>query len=170
MFSTSTQNRQHGGARRDGAALSKEYIRHLTIASALAVPALIAVFDLMDRRADWTMPGVWTMALVVVGMGDFVAAVGLEPFKRKLGDLTLPMLLLAPGMVLLFTLTYGINRFVADIGYGWLYPAVLVALCTFAVALFMERNTALKATLAVNAVALAMLWNLAYSDKLVLPF
>jgi hypothetical protein len=169
MLSTST-NRQHGGARREGAALSKEYIRHLTIASALALPTLIAVFDLMDRRGDWSMPGVWTMALVVIGAGDFIAAVGLEPFRRKLGDLTLPMLLLAPGMVLLFTLTYGINRFVADIGYGWLYPAVLVMLASFAVALYMERNTALKATLAFNAVALALLWNLAYSDRFVLPF
>jgi hypothetical protein len=80
------------------------------------------------------------------------------------------MLLLTVGMVLLFVLTYGVNRFVADIGFGWLYPAVLVALCSFAVAVFMERNNMLKAALAANAVSLAILWNLAYSDKIVLPF
>jgi hypothetical protein len=166
MFSDAhTHNRAHAGA-----ALSKEYIRHLTIASALSVPALIAVFELMDHRANWNMPGVWTMGMMAVALCDFVAVVGLEPFRRKLGDLTLPMLLLSVGMVLLFVLTYGVNRFVADIGFGWLYPAVLVALCSFAVAVFMERNNSLKAALAVNAVALAILWNLAYSDKLVLPF
>lgn len=166
MFSdTHSHHRAHAGA-----ALSKEYIRHLTVASALSVPALIVVFELLDHRANWSMPDAWTLAMLGIALCDFVAVVGLEPFRRKLGDLTLPMLLLTVGMALLFVLTYGINRFVADIGFGWLYPAVLVALCSFAIAVFMERNNVLKVALAVNAVALAVLWNLAYSDKLILPF
>lgn len=166
MFS---DTRSHHPAH-SGASLSREYIRHLTVASALSVPVLIVVFELLDHRANWDMPGVWTLGMLAIALCDFVAVVGLEPFRRKLGDLTLPMLLLTVGMMLLFVLTYGINRFVANIGFGWLYPAVLVALCSFAVAVFMERNNVLKAALASNAVALAILWNLAYSDKLVLPF
>ncbi|MEZ0260783.1 MAG: hypothetical protein ACAH80_07220 [Alphaproteobacteria bacterium] len=166
MFSdTHSHHRTHSGA-----VLSKDYIRHLTVGAALSLPALIVVFELMDHRVSWSMPGVWTMAMMLIALCDFVAVVGLEPFRRKLGDLTLPMLLLTVGMMLLFVLTYGVNRFVAHIGFGWLYPAVLVLLASFALAVFMERNNVLKAALAGNAIALAILWNLAYSDKLVLPF
>lgn len=166
MFSnSSTHHRRHTGA-----ALSKEYIRHLTVAAALALPALVVVFQLLDHRANWEMPGLWTMGMLVVALVDFVAVLGLEPFRRKLGEMTLPMLLLTVGLILLFVLTYGVNRFVASIGFGWLYLPVLVALSSFAIALFMERNNTLKALLAGNAVALAVLWNLAYSDKMVLPF
>jgi hypothetical protein len=136
----------------------------------MALPALIVVFQLLDHRANWEMPGLWTTGLLVVALVDFVAVLGLEPFRRKLGEMTLPLLLLTVGLVLLFVLTYGVNRFVTNIGFGWLYLPVLVALSSFAIALFMERNNALKALLAGNAVALAVLWNLASADKLALPF
>jgi hypothetical protein len=82
----------------------------------------------------------------------------------------MPALLATCGLVLLFALISGVNRFYPEVGYHWLFPIVALLITFKYLAMFKERNLALKFYLAINIIALAALWGLGKADKIALPF
>lgn len=146
-------------------------LKSTTASLGLCVPSLCLCVYLMQTRVDWAHPAMTAMVALSVGALNLGVIVALDPVRRELGRLTMPALLSTVAVVLLYTMTEAINRFVQDIGYTWLFPLVVATLAVSFMAIFIEGKVPLKFLLAVNALTLATLWGLGVSGRLsALPF
>ena len=150
---------------------TKDELKKSLVTSLLVcLPSFCATVYFMEAEISWENPGVVAMSVVCLGLANFASIVILEHYRSQIGRLTIPALLCAVGLVLLYVLTEGINRFYHNFGYEWLFPAVLLAVGLTLIAIFREGKIALKCQLAFNAVALSVLWSLGVADKVALPF
>lgn len=151
--------------------LKKDELLKSVITSLLvSVPTFCAALYFMEAQIAWNSPGLIVLFILGLAVANFAAIVILEHYRSSIGKLTLPALLSAVGLVLLFVTAEAINRFYRDFGYEWLFPAVLLALGLSFIAIFRERQMALKCHLACNSVALAVLWSIGMADKVAMPF
>ena len=111
------------------------------------------------------------LTMLALAAGNIVMVVGLDEAGVRTGSWTPAGLFAFSGTVMLFVIGDAITRFVADIGFMWLYPTVLCCIGICAAALLREKIFAIKIWLALNCVAAASLWCLAVADKVgLLPF
>ena len=73
-------------------------------------------------------------------------------------------------IVMLFVIAESINRFFKHLGYAALTPFVVAAAALIALAVFREKNIALKCYLSLNSIMLIVLWALGAADKITMPF
>ena len=147
------------------------FLKSLPASLGLCVPSLCLCVYLMQERIDWAQPAITAMVTLAVGLANIGVIVALDPVRRELGRLTMPALLLTVSVVLLYTITEAMNRFVQDIGYTWLFPLVVITLGVSFIGIFAEAKISLKFLLAINALTLAILWGLGVSGRLsALPF
>ncbi|HYD19627.1 MAG TPA: hypothetical protein VEF76_14225 [Patescibacteria group bacterium] len=144
----------------------------LPFATSLAIsgPCTFASLSLMHKYTPINEPGLWVTAVLGLAGLNLAAIITLEADGERLGRLTLPALLAAVGVVMLFVLAQVVNRFALPVGYSWLLPFVVGALAFCYCGVFRERALFLKAYLALNGLAVTVLWCLATADKLSLPF
>jgi len=149
----------------------KDFILRSLIGSlAVGIPSLFVVVYLLKSTPILAQPSLASLIILVMTLGNFVALTGLEKYRDNLGRLTIPALVSTIGVVLLFVISDALNRFVSDIGHHWLFPMVMTGLVMLYTALFRERTIWVKTLLAANGIILAILWCLAASDKLYMPF
>jgi hypothetical protein len=108
--------------------------------------------------------------IVLLAVFDFTTVVFIEQYRRKLGKPTIPALLGTIFVILLFLIGASVSRFFKHLDYGYLTPFVIVAIALIYIAIFWEKNMALKSYLSMNACALSILWAMGASDKIVMPF
>ena len=152
--------------RNEAPVLTRSFILSLCV----CLPAFGASVYVIERGFDAAHPAVVMLALLLLAALNFLTIVLLEHYSRRLGTLTLPALLAPVGLVLLFMIAEGVNRYFHDFGYRWLLPVAMVALALSFIGAFSERRPLLKCQMAFNAVAIAILWTLGAADKVSLPF
>lgn len=145
-------------------------LRSLIGSLAVGIPSLFVVVYLMKSTPVMAQPSVASLIILAMTLGNFVALTGLEKYRDNLGKLTIHALVSTIGVVLLFVIADAVNRFAFDLGYQWLFPMVMAGLVVLYTALFRERVIWVKTLLAIDGVMLAILWCLAASDKLYMPF
>ncbi|MEZ0260781.1 MAG: hypothetical protein ACAH80_07210 [Alphaproteobacteria bacterium] len=149
---------------------SAELVKSYVYSLCISLPTLAAVIYLTQFRVEWWSGQVVLSMVLFVSIINFIALVTLEEYHSRLGTFTIPVLLAACGLVVLFALISGVNRFYPGLGYHWLFPVIALVIVFKYLAMFKERNLALKFYLAINIIALAALWGLGKADKIVLPF
>ena len=137
---------------------------------AVSVPAFCATIYLMESNLSWNTPALVTLVVIAVAAANFATIIALEHFRANIGTLTLPALLATVGLILLFVMMEGINRFFYDFGYRWLFPVLVIALGLSFLAIFKEHKFLIKCQLGFNSMALAVLWGLGVTGKVALPF
>ena len=136
----------------------------------IAIPAVLATLFLFENRVQWGQPELVVTGVLLLMLADFVLLTVIDSRGVPVGDLTLPALLSYIGIAMIYVITATLNRFVEDYGYAWLMPPALVGLAVIYGAIFRERQATMKALLALNGLALSVLWALGASDKMALPF
>jgi hypothetical protein len=150
--------------------VNEEAVRSLMTSMLVALPCLMMAWSIIRMRITWSAPATVMMAILCLGVLNFVLTVGLEPVRRRIGGLTLPAILASSSVVFLFVLAGSFNRFVQDVNYQWLLPVVGMCLILSLLAIFRERILALKLYLAFNALSLSVLWGLGATGRVWLPF
>jgi hypothetical protein len=108
--------------------------------------------------------------ILILAAFDFATVIFIEQYRRSLGILTIPVLLATIAVILMFTIMESLNRYFNHLGYTFLTPFVLVTILLIYAALFLEKNIMLKAYIAINSVALVLLWITAVTGRVVMPF
>ncbi|MDD9900260.1 MAG: hypothetical protein OXT65_04715 [Alphaproteobacteria bacterium] len=136
----------------------------------VCVPTFCLSVYIMEAR-HFVWPAALTMlAILGLACGNFALVVFLEHYRKNIGGLTLHALLGAVAVVFIFLVVSGINRFVKDFGYDWLFPVIAVYLVLSFLAIFKEKVVLLKLHLGINSIVVAILWTLGTTDKITLPF
>jgi hypothetical protein len=149
---------------------SSELTRSYVISLLIAIPLLAISVLIYQYHAGWKAAHLIFWSVLLVSIGNFLAIIALEQFRNQMGSFTLPALLATCGLVVLITIVEGINRFIPIFDFHWLYSVISIAIIFKYLAIFKERNLALKFYLAVNILAMAALWNLGADHKVTLPF
>lgn len=144
--------------------------KSLASSVAVSVPCFCLAVFLIEADIVWGAPQQVLLGILLLAACNFATLVTLEHCRDRIGALTIPSLLSALGLVVLFVIAEGINRFVGNIGYRWIFPLVAVAVLLIMAAIFREKIFLLKCHLGCNSVALAMLWSLGAADRISLPF
>jgi hypothetical protein len=108
--------------------------------------------------------------IVLLAVFDFTTVIFIEQYRRKLGKPTIPALLSAILVILLFLIAASLSRFFTHLNYGYLTPFVVISLALLYIAIFWEKNIVLKSYLSINSCALSILWAMGASDKIIMPF
>lgn len=145
-------------------------LRSLVGSLAVGIPSLFVVVYLMKSTPVMAQPSLASIIILAMTLGNFVALTGLEKYRDRLGKLTIHALVSTIGVVLLFVISDALNRFAFELGHRWLFPMVMAGLVVLYIALFRERVIWVKTLLAANGVMLAVLWCLAATDKVYIPF
>lgn len=149
---------------------STELLKSYVISLAISLPCIGITWFLADVNTSWPAAHIIFAAILVVSLVNFVALVALEEYRSRLGSFTVPALIAAMTIVLLIVIILGVGRYVPGLGYRWMFPLILFVIVFKYLALFREKNLALKFYLAVNIIALAALWGLGEHGKIALPF
>lgn len=150
---------------------SRELIKSYVISLLIAIPSLgICILIMTQFHANWKSAQLIVWVILLVSIANFLTLVALDHLRSRMGSFTVPSLLTACGLILLMTLVEGISRFIPVLDFHWLYPVISVAIIFKYLALFKEKNLALKFYLAINIIALAALWNLGSDHRVALPF
>ncbi|MDY0008647.1 MAG: hypothetical protein RBS08_02985 [Bdellovibrionales bacterium] len=145
-------------------------LRSLAGSVAVGMPSLFIAVWLFRSSPIPEQPSLTVLIILGMAAANFFIIHSLEKHRHELGRLTLHALVLCVGIVLLYILADTFNRYVSDIGFGWLTAPVLAAMGLTYIALFRENFFAVKLLLAMNGVMLGGLWCLGESAKLALPF
>ncbi|MCE9508474.1 MAG: hypothetical protein K8R48_09230 [Alphaproteobacteria bacterium] len=108
--------------------------------------------------------------IVLLAVFDFTTVVLIEQYRRKLGRATIPALLSAIFVILMFLIAASLSRFLKHLDYSYLTPFVVAAVLLIYIAIFREKNIVMKSYLSINSCALSILWAMGASDKIVMPF
>lgn len=146
-----------------------DLFKSLVTSLLVSVPGFCAALYFMEAKFVWDEPGLVVAFILGFAFANFAAIVILEHYRSNIGKLTLPAMLSAVGLVMLFVITEGLNR-TFHFGYEWLFPAVILAMGLILIAIFKERRVLLKCHLAVNEVVVGILWGLGVMDRVALPF
>lgn len=149
---------------------SQGLIKSYLVSLAISVPCLLGTVYLSGINTEWTGAHVIFGVILFVSVLNFIALVFLEEIKSRIGALTVPALLASLALIFLFLLIEGVSRFFPLFGYQWLFPVIALLIVFKYLAMFKEKNLALKFYLAMNILALAALWGLGKADKIDLPF
>lgn len=147
-----------------------DMVKSYAISLLISLPCLGATFFLAYFNQDWPEARIIFSVILFVSVINFVALSVLEEYRSRIGSFTVPVLVAASGVVLLIMLLSAVNRFVPAIGYRWSFPIVLFVIVFKYLAMFREKNLALKFYLAVNIIALAALLGMGAHNKIALPF
>lgn len=147
-----------------------EMMKSYVISLLISLPCVAATCFLAYFNQDWPEARIIFSVILFVSVINFVAISVLEEYRSRLGSFTVPVLLAASALVLLVVLLSAVNRFVPAIGYSWSFPIVLFVIVFKYLAMFREKNLALKFYLAVNIIALAALLGMGTHNKIALPF
>lgn len=137
---------------------------------AIAGPSTFLTVILINKHVALPEPWLWMSGIFAIAIVDFLAVVMLEPMRKKLGKLTIPALLAGVTLVLAYTLYATVSRYLGENGYDWLLPFTLAGLALCYCGVFREKSLALKSLLALNGIALTLLWCLGAIGKVTLPF
>jgi len=140
------------------------------ISMLVCLPGVALMTWLLKGHISLEQPQILMLLIIAVGAADFVALVWLDGYRRRIGPLTLPALAGGTGLVLLYLIAQGVNRFFSDFGYNWIFPIAIVAMLACYAAIFGEKTTVMKIYLGVNGIALSVLTCLGHADKIALPF
>lgn len=149
---------------------STDLIRSYIISMLISAPCLGLTVYLTQFKVEWWYAHGIFAAILVLSFINIMALILLDQAQYDVGRMTIPSLIAVIGLVLFFVILEGLSRFFPWIGYRWLFPVIALALIFKYLAIFKEKNLALKFYLAMNGVALATLWGLGQADKIDLPF
>lgn len=147
-----------------------EVMLPLATSVALAGGGTFFSMTLMNKTVSIPQPWIWVIAVLALMVLNILSVILLEPERAKLGSLTLPAMLGSVAIVMMYIFSQTLNRYMLPVGYSWLLPFVIAGLGLCYCGLFGERSLFLKAYLAVNGLALTVIWCLGAADKLALPF
>lgn len=136
----------------------------------IAAPCTFLSAYLMPKHVTFSEPWLWVFGILGLMAVNLLGAMLLEPATSRIGRLTIPALLGYVGVVILFIVAQTLNRFISHLGYEWLFPFVLMAQALCYCGIFRERHLLLKSLLALNGLALTVLWCLGAADRVALPF
>lgn len=149
---------------------SAELVKSYVISLVISIPCIGITYFLANVNTDWPMAHGIFGIIMLVSVVNFVALVALEEYRSKLGSFTIPAMIAATFIVLLIVVIVAISRYVPSLHYQWLFPVIFFVIAFKYLAMFREKNLALKFYLAVNIIALAALWGLGIQGKISLPF
>ena len=149
---------------------STDLIKSYVISLVIAAPCLLLTFYLTDFHADWPLAHVIFCVVLVLSVANFIVLVVIDQVRAQTGSFTMPALLAACLIIVLIVLVDGVGRFIPLFDFHWLYPVIAGVMIFKYLALFKEKNLALKFYLAVNIVALAALGSIGADSKIDLPF
>lgn len=149
---------------------SSELTKSYVISLLISIPLLGLMVVIAQYHADMDVARIILWTILFVSVGNFLALVALEQFRAHMGSFTLPALLTACGLILFVVIVEGLSRFMPVIDFHWLYAVISMAIVFKYLAIFRERNLALKFYLGVNILALAALLSLGSTDRIALPF
>lgn len=149
---------------------SEELMKSYVISLVIAIPCVALTYFLARVNKDWPMSQAICGIIMLVSVVNFVALVALEEYRSRLGAFTMPAIIAATFIVLLIVVFAAINRYVPSLQYQWMFPVIFFVIAFKYLAMFREKNLALKFYLAVNVIALAALWGLGIQGKISLPF
>lgn len=149
---------------------SQDLIKSYVISLVISVPLVAATIYLSQFTTEWPLAHLIFGGIMFISVLNFIALVFLEEIRNRIGKMTIPALLAAIALVLLLVIFEGIHKFMPDAGYQWFFPIVAFIIVFKYLAMFRERNLALKFYLAMNILSLAVLWGLGKADKIDLPF
>lgn len=133
-------------------------------------PSLVSWLFLMANHVPATHAYLVACGVLLLAVIDFAVIVLLEPYRRRLGLLTMLSFIGVIGIVLLFVAADALNRFIDHLGYGIVTPVAIGGALLLTAAIFCEKNTVLKCHLSINSIALAVLWAMGAADKVTMPF
>ncbi len=136
----------------------------------IAAPSTALSIMLMHGHVNLSEPWLWMLCILGLAAVCIMAAVLLESVSRNIGRLTLPALLGYVALVILYVVAQTLNRHLVHLGYEWLFPFVIAAQGICYCGIFFEKHLYLKSLLALNGLALTVLWCLGVADKVALPF
>lgn len=147
-----------------------EMVKSYVISLAISLPCFGITYYLAYLNRAWPAAHVIFAAILCVSLINFVALAALEEYRSRIGSFTVPVLVAASALVLLVFILSAVNRFVPQIGCQWAFPIIAFVIVFKYLALFKEKNLALKFYLAMNIIVLATLWGLGEHGKIVMPF
>ena len=136
----------------------------------IAAPSTALSIMLMHRHVNMSEPWLWMLGILGLAAVCLMGAALLEPVSRSIGRLTIPALLGYVALVILYVVAQTLNRYLTHLGYDWLFPFVIAAQGFCYCGIFFEKHIYLKSLLALNGLALTVLWSLGSADKIALPF
>ncbi len=137
---------------------------------AIAAPCSFLSISLMHKYSSFPQPVVWVTAVLALAALNLALACVFDRNRAQLGLFTMAGMLSVVGIVILYIFAQSVNRYMAPVGYDWTLPFVIAGLGICYCGVFLEKSLFLKAYLAVNGIALTVMWCLAAADKLALPF
>jgi hypothetical protein len=133
-------------------------------------PAFLSAVFLIHERPPIPYDYFVSCGILLLAVFDFVTVVFIEQYRKRLGTLTMAALLGTIFIVMLFMIATALNRFFEYLGYGYLIPFIGAAMLLIYAAAFIEKNLVLKIHLSLNSLALALLWTMGATDKVMMPF
>lgn len=147
-----------------------EVVMPFATSVAIAVPCSFLSMTLMHKYSAFPQPVVWVTGVLALAAANLALACIFDRDRQQLGLFTMAGMLAMVGIVILYIFAQSVNRYMAPVGYGWTLPFVVAGLGICYCGVFFEKSLFLKAYLAVNGLALTVMWCLADADKLALPF
>jgi hypothetical protein len=149
---------------------SSELMTSYAISVAIAVPCLLAAWLMADFHPDWPTARVIIGIIICVSLVNFLALVLIDQFGTKKSHLTMRALLAGCAVVILIVLVVILSRYLPFFDPHWLFPLIVAVIAFKYLALFKEKNLALKFYLGINILALTALWGIDVDNKITLPF
>jgi heme/copper-type cytochrome/quinol oxidase subunit 4 len=149
---------------------SAELIKSYVISLIIAIPCLLLTVYLIGFHADWPEAHMIFGVIMAVSVVNFVLIIVLDQLRAQTGSFTVPAMLATCVIIVLLVIVEGLSRFIPLFDFRWLYPVIAGVMIFKYLALFKERNLALKFYLAMNIAALAALGSLGADSKIALPF
>lgn len=150
--------------------LSGALFKSALISLVILSPSLLSGIFLIENHVPVTHAYLVACLILLLAVLDFVMVVLLEPYRRRLGALTMGAFIVTISIILLFIMTNALHRFFDHLGYDYLTPFVVAGELLLVAAVFFEKNAALKCSLSLNSIALAVLWAMGAADKVTMPF
>jgi hypothetical protein len=150
--------------------MTTSLLKSIFVSTLIILPSVLVGAYLVNSDTPVQYGYFVTCTVILLAVFDFATVVFIEQFRRTLGILTIPSLLGAILIILMFVVMESLNRFYDHLGYSFLTPFVFIAVLAIYAAIFVEKKVMLKAYLSINSIALVLLWLTGITDKITMPF
>lgn len=136
----------------------------------IAAPSLVLALFFMQSHFTSGAPEQWVIGVLGFAALNLLCALALEPYLSRLGRLTMPALLGAVAVVLLYLLADVVDRHFVAVNGELLLPFLVPGMGLCYLGIFREPSVALRLLLSLNGLMLALVWCLSAAHDFMLTF
>jgi len=140
------------------------------LSALIAMPSLALGVFFMQSHFTSGAPEQWVIGILGFAAINLLGALALEPHISRLGRLTMPALLGAVAVVLLYLLADVVDRHLVAVNGELLLPFLLPGMGLCYLGIFREPSVALRLLLSLNGLMLALVWCLSAAHDFMLTF